>query len=219
MISFHDLESAVDTLLHGRAQTWTIADEGGNPIIGFKSFIKAEYKSAGKVVFEPVELNSFAAYNKTTEPREYSILVALQEPNNDFAGAMFKLEELKNGTELFSFLTPYLVFNNLTLESYSTAFEDTSNMMLIELHCKEILQIEQGYTNVEVKDSTPINQGDAKNPSNANTSGTGITNTNSPTSAEKQQGRESILHSAGGTIIPSSRYRTQASGRGGGGGY
>ena len=193
MISFDDLLTTDTIMPMAQGSLYSISGEDGTPIIGFKTLLKAEYKSSGSVVSESIEMNSFAAYNKTTEPREYSFSVALQAPNNDFSSAVSKLEELKKGTELFSFVTPYLVFNSLTLEGYSTAFETYTSMMVVDLECKEILQVEQGYTNVEVNDATPISQESAADESNADTIGTGITNTEPATTTETQETEESIL--------------------------
>ena len=193
MISFDDLLTTDTIMPMAQGSLYSISGEDGTPIIDFKTLLKAEYKSSGSVVSEPIEMNSFAAYNKTTEPREYSFSVALQAPNNDFSSAVSKLEELKKGTELFSFVTPYLVFNSLTLEGYSTAFETYTSMMVVDLECKEILQVEQGYTNVEVNDATPISQENAADESNADTVGTGITNTEPATTSETEQSEESIL--------------------------
>lgn len=194
MISFNDLVTTdIPIMPIAQGSLYSISGEDGTPIIGFKTLLKAEYKSSGSVVSESIEMNSFAAYNKTTEPREFSFSVALQAPNNDFSSAISKLEELKKGTELFSFVTPYLVFNSLTLEGYSTAFETYTSMMVVDLECKEILQVEQGYTNVEVNDATPISQEDAADESNADTVGTGITNTEPATTTETQETEGSIL--------------------------
>ena len=195
MISFNDLVTTdIPIMPIAQGSLYSISGEDGTPIIGFKTLLKAEYKSSGSVVSESIEMNSFAAYNKTTEPREYSFSVALQAPNNDFSSAVSKLEELKKGTELFSFVTPYLVFNSLTLEGYSTAFETYTSMMVVDLECKEILQVEQGYTNVNVQsEATPISQESAADESNADTVGTGITNTEPATTTETEQTEESIL--------------------------
>lgn len=195
MISFNDLVTTdIPIMPIAQGSLYSISGEDGTPIIGFKTLLKAEYKSSGSVVSESIEMNSFAAYNKTTEPREFSFSVALQAPNNDFSSAISKLEELKKGTELFSFVTPYLVFNSLTLEGYSTAFETYTSMMVVDLECKEILQVEQGYTNVNVQsEATPISQEDAADESNADTVGTGITNTEPATTTETQEIEESIL--------------------------
>ena len=197
MISFDDLLTTDTIMPMAQGSLYSISGEDGTPIIDFKTLLKAEYKSSGSVVSAPIEMNSFAAYNKTTEPREYSFSVALQAPNNDFSSAVSKLEELKKGTELFSFVTPYLVFNSLTLEGYSTAFETYTSMMVVDLECKEILQVEQGYTNVEVNDATPISQESAADESNADTVGTGITNTEPATTTETQETEESILYGWG----------------------
>ena len=190
MISFYDLSiPSIEDILFGHNQIWSIVGEDGNPIISFKSFLKAEYKSSGSVVFSPIENNSFVAYNKTTEPREYFFEVALQAPKDSFASAISKLEELKKGTELISFVTPFMGFYDLSLEGYSTVWQDFTSMMIIGLQCKEIIQVEQGYANVDVKDATPIGQGDAKNPDNSDTTDTGMTGTDNPSSEE-----ESIYH-------------------------
>ena len=197
MISFDDLLTTDTIMPMAQGSLYSISGEDGTPIIDFKTLLKAEYKCSGSVVSEPIEMNSFAAYNKTTDPREYSFSVALQAPNNDFSSAVSKLEELKKGTELFSFVTPYLVFNSLTLEGYSTAFETYTSMMVVDLECKEILQVEQGYTNVEVNDATPISQESAADESDADTVGTGITNTEPATTTETQETEESILYGWG----------------------
>lgn len=184
-----------------RSAEYSITDESGNPVISFKSLLKAEYRSGGKVVSENIEENSFATYNKTTEPREFDFDVALQFPANDFGSILSKLEELKKGTELFTFSTPFNVYADLTLEGYSTTFESTTSMMIVSLQCKEVIQVAQGYTNVEVNDATPIDAGNAKNPDNADTVDTGITQTSGTTESEGKSAEESILYRTGGVII------------------
>ena len=77
-------------------------------------------------------------------------------------------------------------------------------MLIVELQCKEIIQVEQGYTNVTVNDSTPISQDSAANPDNVDTSDTGMTGTRTPTQEEEEKTRESILYGGLGTVIPGS---------------
>lgn len=195
MISFEDLKGT--PIMPMQSNLYMIADEGGSPIIGFKSLLKADYNSNGTVVSEAIEQNSYATYNKTTEPREFYFEVALQAPNNDFSAAISKLEELKKGTEVFHFVTPFSEFENLTLEGYSITLETYTSMLVVELQCKEIIEVQQGYTKVEVNDATPINAGDASNPDNADTVNTGMTGTRSPSSEESSQGDESIASRMG----------------------
>ena len=217
MITFDDLRGT-PIFPELQRNLYTIAGNGGNPIISFKTLLKAEYKSSGAVVFEPIEQNSFATYNKTTEPREFYFEVALQLPNNDFGSALSTLEELKKGTEVFSFITPFIEYSNLTLEGYSTVFETYTSMMVVSLNCKEVIEVQQGYTNVEVNDATPIGSDDAKNSDNATTTDTGMTGTNPSSEEEKKQTRESILCSGLGKRIPGTRSRGGSGGVGGGGG-
>lgn len=195
MISFEDLKGT--PFMPAQSNLYMIADEGGSPIIGFKSLLKADYNSNGTVVSEAIEQNSYATYNKTTEPREFYFEVALQAPNNDFSAAISKLEELKKGTEVFHFVTPFSEFENLTLEGYSITIETYTSMLVVGLQCKEIIEVQQGYTKVEVNDATPINAGDASNPDNADTVNTGMTGTRNPSSEESSQGDESIASRMG----------------------
>ena len=195
MISFEDLKGT--PFMPAQSNLYMIADEGGSPIIGFKSLLKADYNSNGTVVSEAIEQNSYATYNKTTEPREFYFEVALQAPNNDFSAAISKLEELKKETEVFHFVTPFSEFENLTLEGYSITIETYTSMLVVGLQCKEIIEVQQGYTKVEVNDATPINAGDASNPDNADTVNTGMTGTRSPSSEESSQGDESIASRMG----------------------
>lgn len=195
MISFEDLKGT--PFMPTQSNLYMIADEGGSPIIGFKSLLKADYNSNGTVVSEAIEQNSYATYNKTTEPREFYFEVALQAPNNDFSAAISKLEELKKGTEVFHFITPFSEFENLTLEGYSITIETYTSMLVVGLQCKEIIEVQQGYTKVEVNDATPINAGNASNPDNADTVNTGMTGTRSPSSEESSQGDESIASRMG----------------------
>ena len=198
MISFFDVDRLINESLFGQWRNYTLVDEGNNPIIGFKSMLKAEYKSSGKTVFEPIEENSFATYNKTTEPREFYFELALQFPYQDFGIILGKLEELKKGTDLFSFITPFNAYADLTLEGYETKMETTTSMLVVGLQCKEVIQVAQGYTNVTVNDATPIGSGDAKNPDGTSTSDTGMTGTRPGTDEEKKQTEESILSGIGG---------------------
>lgn len=195
MISFEDLKGT--PFMPAQSNLYMIADEGGSPIIGFKSLLKADYNSNGTVVSEAIEQNSYATYNKTTEPREFYFEVALQAPNNDFSAAISKLEELKKGTEVFHFVTPFSEFENLTLEGYSITIETYTSMLVVGLQCKEIIEVQQGYTNVEVNDATPITAGNASNSDNADTVNTGMTGTRSPSSEESSQGDESIASRMG----------------------
>lgn len=192
MISFDDL-IPMGTPFIGQWRTYTLVDDGNNAIIGFKSMLKAEYKSSGKTVFEPIEENSFATYNKTTEPREFYFELALQAPQQDFGAILEKLEQLKKGVDLFSFITPFRSYSDLTLEGYSTTIETATSMLIVGLQCKEVIQVAQGYTNVTVNDATPITQGDAANPDSTDTVDTGMTGTSEGTSEEKKQSEESIL--------------------------
>ena len=213
MISFNDLKG-FSFLSSMQRNLYTIAGEDGSAIISFKTLLKAEYKSNGAVVFEPIEQNSFATYNKTTEPKEFYFEVALQLPDNDFGMALSTLEELKKGTDVFSFVTPFTEYSSLSLEGYSTTFETSTSMMIIGLQCKEIIEVEQGYTNVTVTDATPIGESDSKNPDNTDTTNTGMTGSSTPTEEEEKQGNESIIYRTGGVIVPG----TQDNGGNGGGG-
>lgn len=201
MIALIDIAKGFMSLRDRPITEYAITDASGGLLLGFQALMKAEYKSGGKVVSENIEENSFATYNKTSEPREFEFDVAIQFPNQDIAGILSKLEELKKGTDLFNFVTPYNVYNDLTLEGYSTVFESFTSMLIVSLQCKEVIQVQQGYTNVKVKDATPIESKNAKNADNVDTVNTGITQTSTPSATETKAAEESILYRTTGSIL------------------
>lgn len=201
MISLYDTLYDIDRFVNpifGKSKDYTLTTQTGSSIVSFKTMLKAEYKSSGKVVFEPIEENSFATYNKTSEPREFYFEVAVQYPYQDFGVILGKLENLKVGTDLFIFVTPWNSYSNLTLEGYTTAFEHTTSMMIIGLQCKEVKEVAQGYTNVTINgDASPIGAEDAKNPDNTDTTDTGVTGTRKPTKEEGERTEESWGYTMG----------------------
>lgn len=195
MISLYDIHGfgGNPNPFFGRSRNYTLTTQSGSPIVSFTTMLKAEYKSGGKVVFEPIEQNSFASYNKTSEPKEFYFEVAIQYPELDFGIVLGKLENLKVGTDLFIFVTPWNSYSNLSLEGYTTVFEHSTSMLIIGLQCKEIKEVMQGYTNVTINNggTTPIGSGDAKNPDNSDTTDTGMTGANKPTETESKRTEES----------------------------
>lgn len=212
MINLYDIDKFVNPIF-GKSKDYTLTTQTGSPIVSFKTLLKAECKSGGSVVFEPIEQNSFSTYNKTTEPREFYFEVALQYPYQDFGVILGELENLKVGTDLFIFVTPWNSYSNLTLEGYTNTFEHTTSMLIVGLQCKEVKEVQQGYTNVVIESgdtspsgSSPIGSDDAKNPDNTTTTDTGMTGARKPTTEEQQRTNESIIVIANGgdVIVPGS---------------
>lgn len=171
------------------AGDWLLADKDtGQTILPFTSFIEAALKRGGSVTYEPIEKGSFASYNKTSDPFNAIVTVAVSGTKADIQSALDTFDELQKNTVLFSFVSPVKEFENLTLESFSWKWEQAqgADVLYAELALIEVREVETLYTDTEVKSSASISAADAKNPSDASTQDRGMVSTEAPTEEEKK---------------------------------
>lgn len=152
------------TLPGPRRERWTLTDEGGATLIAFTSFLSASVKDGGGVVSAPVERGGFAAYNKTENPLEATVSLAVQGDDAALQQVLDGLRELKSSTRLCSLVTPEAEYPSLTLESYnySRTREAGLGLLVVDLQLKEVRQVETRYATASVP---PIAAQDAANPS------------------------------------------------------
>lgn len=133
---------------------WSIGD------VEFESFLELETNFDGQVVSEPVELGSFASYNKVKSPIELTVTLA-QHGDADVLQTMIdKLADMRTGTDLFSVISPEYEFENMSLESfsYSRKREDGVNVLVVEARCIEVKEVESQTTSVAIKKSGAKNK-------------------------------------------------------------
>lgn len=164
---------------------WTLAAEGGGDAVSFDVFCEMECKGENQVAYEPLEKGSFAAYNKQASPLQFRVVLAMTGDAATQQDALDRIEELCNGTELLSLITPQQEYESLNLESYSYRRNETTgaSLLTVELMLVEIRQVESAATTVATQSATggkPISAANAKNASNTSKVNTGQTQAKEP---------------------------------------
>lgn len=133
------------------AQEWLLADENGNSLVTFQSFISCEVSDEGEVLKMPTENGGFAAYNKVADSLRIRAQLALQGTDADIQQQLTILKALKEGTQTFSLVTPTIEYRNMTLEgmNYSRKREDGLKVCYVELMMVEVREVEAQYTDTK----------------------------------------------------------------------
>lgn len=132
---------------------WVLADENGNSLVEFQSFISCEISDEGEVLKMPTEQGGFAAYNKVAESLKIRVNLALQGTDSDIQSALTALKTLKDGTQTFSLVTPTVEYRSMTLESFNYARkrEDGLKVCYVEMSLVEVREVEAQYTETAKK--------------------------------------------------------------------
>ena len=127
---------------------WLLADENGNSLVTFQSFISCEVSDEGEVLKMPTEKGGFADYNKVADSVKIRVNLALQGTDADIQSALTNLKTLKDGTQTFSLVTPTVEYRNMTLESmnYARKREDGLKVCYVEMTLIEVREVEAQYT-------------------------------------------------------------------------
>ncbi len=122
---------------------WTLWDERGNTALTFTSFVDIDVRNEGKALSYPVEEGSFANYNKVESPLEIRATLGFQGSELDFEYAIEWLDLYKKDAVLLDVVTPSIVYESMTLESYSyTRKQDSgARMLVVELSLIEVRQV------------------------------------------------------------------------------
>lgn len=154
---------------------WLLVNEAGETLLEIASFLSAEIKKDGSSPSEPIEEGSFASYNKVTSPIAISLKVAFTGTDPELQAVLDQLLSLQEGTEKFSFVTPYQEFEGYALSNfnYTLARENGRGALYVDLALNQIKEVTLEYSSVKIK--SPKNAGDS---STVNTGSTSTTSGN-----------------------------------------
>lgn len=149
---------------------WTIVNDKSQQIVNFTSFLSFEMSAGGQVVSEPIEMGSFAAYNKTAEPIEIYVSLGVSGTPDVIQAAIDAIQKAKESTDLYSVITPEQEYQKLSVESYSykRTRDEGANVLFVELHLIEVKEVSTEYTTNRVLRAKQV-----KNSDNASTSDQG----------------------------------------------
>jgi hypothetical protein len=114
--------------------SWGIVDQSGNPVITPDSVVSFEYRGDAKVCNYPVEQGSFSSYNKIAVP--FDIRTVMTCGGN---GAMTRdqfittLEAMKVSTDLYNFVTPDFLYENVNLVHFDYRREARRGVTLLSV--------------------------------------------------------------------------------------
>ena len=140
--------------------------EGGSIAVSFSRVMSLEVTAEGKVMAASIEKGSFASYNKVAKPMEIKAQLAVEGTRASLQSTINTIINLKEGTDLVNFVTPFHEYRNFTLEkfSYQQSAENGINVLYVDIALSEVREVEPQYT-----DTKPITPKAAKNPANAST--------------------------------------------------
>ena len=173
-------------------EIWDFRDKQGTSVFGNVKVMDIGVEENGSAVLQPVEENSFFSYNKTTEPQQIQCTLCFEGTAQYLQSSLNIVKRYKTGMDILSIVTPYAEYEKMTLESYSYTRDVTNGTGLLYVQCvfREVREVKAAYSQTDVSElPPPISDGEAANPSDASTSDTGMTGTNSGSS--QQQGSAS----------------------------
>lgn len=163
-------------------EKWTICKDGKS-LITFTSMLDMSVQKNTDIPTEAIESGSFAAYNRTQNPKEYSVTLAITGDDAELHKAQDTLDKLASGTVTFDLVTPDYEHNNCVLVSYDYSRERSCGrgFLVVSLSIREIREVKTGVATLTMEN--------VKNPSCAGKQKTGRTQTR-PVDEKTQQSIE-----------------------------
>jgi len=129
---------------------------GPGPILSTNSF---EFKRETRVSDFPVEDGGFASYNKVVLPGEPTVRYCFSGGVNDRGTFLAALDNACQSTNLYSVKTPEVTYYNYNITDYSIIrrADSGANMLIVELHLREIRQVSVSYSTVQSLINQPQN--------------------------------------------------------------
>ena len=129
---------------------------GSGPILSTNSF---EFKRETRVSDFPVEDGGFASYNKVVLPGEPTVRYCFSGGVNDRGTFLAALDNACQSTQLYSVKTPEVTYFNYNITDYSIIrrADSGANMLIVELHLREIRQVSVSFSTTQSPINVPQN--------------------------------------------------------------
>jgi len=152
---------------------------GQGPILSTNSF---EFKRETRVSDFPVQDGGFASYNKVILPAEPIVRYCFTGTVADRTTFLNQLDAACQSTQLYSVVIPEATYHNYNIVDYNIIrrADSGANMLIVELHLREIRQVSVSYSITQ----SPINQ--PQNPASTSQSSSGIVQPSSDVSTLKK---------------------------------
>lgn len=130
---------AIAALIFGIPR-WGLYDQDGQQVLLFDTFLGIRFRNGSRISSFPVEQGSFSSFNKVDTPFDAMLRFA---HSGDMAsrGAMLNsLEALKGSVDLFSVVTPEIVYPSANVVAYSYERNSRSgpSQLIVDVYVEEV---------------------------------------------------------------------------------
>ncbi|WP_143277173.1 phage baseplate protein [Bordetella genomosp. 1] len=121
---------------------WGLYDSNGLPVLGFDTVLGVRFRNGARISTFPVEMGTFSSFNKVDTPYDVALRVSLSGDMTSRGELLAKLEELKSSTDLFTLVTPEIVYqsSNIVGYSYERSSRSGPSLLIVELYIEEVRQ-------------------------------------------------------------------------------
>lgn len=132
---------ALAELLFG-TPLWGLYDQDGQPAVVFDTFMGVRFRGGGRISSFPLEQGGFTSFNKVDSPYDAAIRLAHSGDLASRGVILAVLERIASSTDLYSVVTPEIVYAsaNLVNYSYSRDSRNGSSLLIVELQLEEVRQ-------------------------------------------------------------------------------
>ena len=158
--------------------------------IAFKSMLEMNAEENSSLPSEPIEMSSFATYNRIIDPVNAKCRLALQGSDAEIQSTLNKLSELRKGLEKLTLITPSASYSNLMLQSFDYRKDNHTghNVLIVDLTFIEVREVASFLTTSSVTEPEPeaahVTPGEAADGSVVSTEDMGEVQAQSPSSSE-----------------------------------
>ena len=121
---------------------WGLYDQDGRQAVVFDAFLGVRFRNGGRISSFPVEQGGFSSFNKVDTPYDAAIRLAHSGDMASRNVMLAVLERIVRSTELYSVVTPEIVYASANLVNYAYT-RDTrggSGQLIVELYLEEVRQ-------------------------------------------------------------------------------
>lgn len=121
---------------------WGLYDQDGQQVLLFDTFLGIRFRNGSRISSFPVEQGSFSSFNKVDTPFDAMLRFAHSGDMASRGDMLTKLEALKGSVDLFSVVTPEMVYPsaNIVAYSYGRSSHTGPSQVIVELYVEEVRQ-------------------------------------------------------------------------------
>lgn len=129
---------------------WGIVNANGQRVLDPDSIMAFAYRNESKIASFPVQDGAFASYNKVASPFETVVRVTKGGNVNDRQVFLDTLDMLSRTTDLYSVITPEVVYLNVNIAGYDyqRTAANGAYMIIADIRLVEIRRVAPQYTTV-----------------------------------------------------------------------